>query len=76
MLCSKLSSELEAVETHEVGLSMAHLRYNKVLVKGCAREKGAEREPKAMRCMRVNKREPGEENSTNSRPEVKMLFQF
>ena len=31
MLCAKLSPEFEVVETHEVGISMAHLRYNKEL---------------------------------------------
>ena len=31
MLCAKLSPDLEVVETHEAGLSMAHLRNNKVL---------------------------------------------
>ena len=40
MLCAKLSPELEAVETHEVGLSMAHVRYTKALQRGCAWEKG------------------------------------
>ena len=39
MLCATLSPELEVVETHEVGLSLIHFRNNKVLVKGCAREK-------------------------------------
>ena len=33
MLCAKLSPDLEVVETHEVGLSMAHVRYNKVVKK-------------------------------------------
>ena len=31
MLCAKLSPELEVVGAREIGLSMAHFRYNKAL---------------------------------------------
>ena len=53
MLCAKLSPELEVVETHEVGLSLeVTLEQQAVLVKGCAREKGAESKQQVVQCVR------------------------
>ena len=69
------SPELEVVETHEVGLSMAHLRYNRYSEKA-AHGKRAESKQHVMQCVRESHREPDEEQSTNSCPEATMSFQF
>ena len=47
MFCAKIPSELEAVDAHELKLTMAHVKYNKAL-RETAREKGLRN--KHMRC--------------------------
>ena len=76
MLCAQLSPELELVETHEVGLSMTSLKEQQGTVKRLRTGKGAESKPQVVQCVREGHREPDEEQSTNSRPEVTLLFQF
>ena len=68
MLCAKFSPELDAAETLEVGLSP---------------EEQIERAGKRLRaktqvlqCVRESHKEPDEEHSTNSHPELMMLLQF
>ena len=62
MLCAKTPSELEAVETHESELAMAHVMYNTAL-REAAREKGMRNNH--MRCNVCVHREPDEEQSAN-----------
>ena len=76
MLCAKLSPELEMVETHEVGLSMALLEVQQGRVKRLRATKGAESKTTAVQCVRESHRETEEEHDTNSRPDVTMLLQF
>ena len=48
------------VESHDVGLSVAHLRYNKALYKA-AHGKRAESEQQVAQCVRESHGEPDEE---------------
>ena len=71
MLCAKHSPELDAVETPEVGLSTDSPEEQNGRAGKRLRAK-----PQVMQCVRESHIEPDEEHSTNSRPEVTMLFQF
>ena len=76
MSCSKLSSELEVVNTHEVGLSMGSTEGTTRYCNKVAHGKGDERKPHAMQCVRENHSGPDEEHSTDSRRKVTAQFQF
>ena len=71
MLCAKISPELDAVETLEVGLSIASLEEQNDRAGKRLRAK-----PQVVQCVRESHKEPDEEHSTSSHPEVMMQFQF
>ena len=76
MLCAKLSPEPDAVETLEVGLSIALPEVQPVTAKRLRAGQGVESKTTVVQCVRGSHRDPDEEHGTNSRPEVTMLLQF
>ena len=76
MLCAKLSPELDAVETLEVGLSFALPEEQPGTVKRQRARKRAESKTTVVQCVRESHIEPDEEHSTYSHAEVTILPQF
>ena len=67
--------ELEVVDTHEAGLSMAHRRYNKDC-KRLRQEMGLRGKPHAMQCVRGNHSGPMKNTALTLRRKVTTQFQF
>ena len=76
MLCAEISPKLEVAETHTRSWAFhVSLKTQQSSVKA-SHGKRDEGKQHVVQCVRESHREPDEEHSTHSRPEVTMLFQF